>query len=90
MSTGELIAELPKNQREVVRLRRTEYNGVDLVDARVWTVPAVPGGDYTPTKKGLTLRPETWADLLEALKIALGDGAGADRDADEGPIGGDV
>lgn len=36
VSTGELIAELPKNQREVVRLRRTEYNGMDLVDARVW------------------------------------------------------
>lgn len=90
MSTGELIAELPKNQREVVRLRRTEYNGVALVDARVWAVPVVPGGEYTPTKKGLTLRPETWADLLEALKIALGDGFGADLDADEDPLGGDV
>ena len=92
MSTGELIAELPKNQREVVRLRRTEYNGVDLVDARVWTVPVVPGGEYTPTKKGLTLRPETWAELLGALKIALGDGDGADvdGDGDEDPFRGDV
>ena len=90
MSTGELIAELPKNQREVVRLRRTEYNGVDLVDARVWTVPIVPGDEYTPTKKGLTLRPETWAELLGALKIALGDGDGADVEAEEDPFGGDV
>ncbi|MDI9582882.1 MAG: transcriptional coactivator p15/PC4 family protein, partial [Acidobacteriota bacterium] len=89
-STGELIAELPKNQREVVRLRRTEYNGVDLVDARVWTVPIVPGDEYTPTKKGLTLRPETWADLLGALKIALRDGAGVNVDADEDPFRGDV
>ena len=90
MSTGELIAELPKNQREVVRLRRTEYNSVDLVDARVWTVPAVPGGEHTPTKKGLALRPETWAELLGALKIALGNGDGADPGADDDPFPGVV
>ena len=90
MSTGELIAELPKNQREVVRVRRTKYNGVNLVDVRIWAVPVVPGGEYTPTKKGLTLRPETWAELLGALKIALGDGDGADPGADEGPFPGVV
>ncbi len=83
MSTGELIAELPKNQREVVRVRRTKYNGVDLVDVRIWAVPVVPGGEYTLTKKGLTLRPETWAELLVALQDALGDG-------DEDPLAGDV
>ena len=57
---ADVLAEVPKNSRELVRLRRTEFNGVDLLDARVWTVPAVPGGDSIPTKKGLTLRPETW------------------------------
>ena len=70
-ATGELLAEVPKNTREVIRLQRTEFNGVPLVDARVWTVPAVPGGDSKPTRKGLALRPETWAQLTAALRSAL-------------------
>ena len=56
----------------------------------MYALPAVPGGEPTPTKKGLTLRPETWAELLGALKIALGDGDGADVEAEEDPFGGDV
>ena len=53
---ADVIAAVPSNTREVVRLRRTEHNGVDLLDARVWTVPVVPGGEATPTKKDLCLR----------------------------------
>ncbi|MDI9582876.1 MAG: hypothetical protein QM473_01460 [Acidobacteriota bacterium] len=46
----------------------------------------------TERERGLPLRPETWVELLEALKIALGDGAGdgADVDGDEDPFRGDV
>lgn len=88
VDTADVIAEVKKNSREVVRLRRTHFKGVDLLDARVWTVPAVPGGESAPTKKGLTLRPATWAALVVALKIAL-DG-GCELDAEEDPLAGDV
>jgi hypothetical protein len=63
----ELIAEVPKNSREVLRVQRTTFNGIGLLDVRVWTVPLVPGDEGRPTKKGLTLRPETWAELVVAL-----------------------
>jgi hypothetical protein len=70
-ATEELIAEVRKNSREVIRLRRTSFNGIDLVDVRVWTVPIVPGGDSKPTRKGLALRPETWVELCEQITEAL-------------------
>jgi len=85
---ADVLAEVPKNAREVIRVQRTTFNGVDLLDARVWTVPAVPGGDSTPTKKGLTLRPATWQELVGAVRIALGDGGDLDGNGD--PLGGDV
>jgi len=61
-------------------VRHTTFNGIDLLDARVWTLPLVPGGESRPTKKGLSLRPETWAALVHVLRNALA--------AEE--IGGDV
>ncbi len=92
---GGLIAEVPKNARELIRLRHTTFNGVSLVDARVWTLPAVPGSESKPTKKGLTLRRETWAELLAALSAELADADETDDqdgavDGDADPFGGDV
>ena len=75
---GELLAQIAKNSREELRLRRTEYTGVDLLDARVYAVPATPGSEAKPTKKGLCLRPATWTELVQALQIALGNGATAE------------
>lgn len=71
-ATGEeILAEVQKNATETIRVRRTEFNGIDLLDVRVWTVAQVPGGEHVPTKKGLTLRPETWAELVGVLESAL-------------------
>jgi len=72
---GTVVATVPKNAREELRVTVGEYNDIPLIDVRVWTVPAVPGGDGQPTKKGLSLRPETWAELLGAIEAALGNGA---------------
>ena len=69
---AELIAEVPKNRTEVIRVQRTTFRRMPLVDARVWTVPAVPGDEGKPTKKGLTLRPETWAELVEIIRRETG------------------
>lgn len=62
--------EIPKNAAETLRLEWTEYNGIDLVAVRVWT--GSPGDpDARPTKKGLTLRPETWREVLPVLEALL-------------------
>ena len=62
--------EIRKNATETIRVERTEYQGKDLVDVRVW-VEGVAGGEAKPTKKELCLRPETWRELLPAIREAL-------------------
>ncbi len=91
----ETLIEVPKNSREVVRVQPTTYNGVNLVDARVWTVPAVPGGESKPTRKGLTLQPATWTEVLRAVQVLLGTGSDTNPEdgvlgEDDDPFGGDV
>ena len=62
---------IPKNAREKLHIRRTEYNGIDLIDVRVFTNPVEFGDEGLPTKKGLSLRPDTWREVLEALQLEL-------------------
>ena len=85
--------EVKKNTREVVRVQPTTYNGIDLVDVRVWTVPASPDGESKPTRKGLTLQPATWSEVLRAVQAFLGSGSDTPEeglDTEDDPFGGDV
>jgi hypothetical protein len=68
-----LLAEIPKNAAEAIRIPTTTYRGMELVDVRVWTIPITTGEDGRPTRKGLTLRPETWRELVDAIANALPD-----------------
>jgi len=62
--------EIVKNASETLRVSRAEYNGHDLLAIRVFT--GRPGDpDARPTKKGLTLRPQTWREVLPALEALL-------------------
>jgi len=94
-TTEQLLAEVEKNDREVIRVQRTSFKGIDLVDARVWTVPAIPGAESKPTKKGLTLQPATWTEVLRAVQVLLGTGSDTNPEdgvlgEDDDPFGGDV
>lgn len=64
------MIEIQKNAAETLRVEATEYNGVGLVAVRVWT--GLPG-DATakPTRKGLTLRPEIWRQVLPTVEGLL-------------------
>ena len=42
---GTVVATVPKNAREELRVTVGEYNDIPLVDVRVWALPAVPGKD---------------------------------------------
>jgi predicted dinucleotide-binding enzyme len=77
-----VIAAVPKNASEEIIVRLTEYNGTDLIDARVFTIPRLPGEKGVPTKRGLTLRPDTWRELLPEIAKALA-GGGAEPAEDE-------
>ncbi len=67
------VIEIPKNSNETLRAERTQYRGKSLVAVRVWT--GGPGdADARPTQKGLTLRPETWQELLPVIQALLANG----------------
>ena len=57
-----------------MRVCRVTYNGLDLIDARVYLQPGVPGEEPGPTRKGLCLQPEAWREVLVAMAGALGYG----------------
>lgn len=64
--------EITKNAAETLRVEQTEFMGKRLLAVRVFT--GRPGDpDARPTRKGLTLRPDTWRELLPAIRAALGE-----------------
>lgn len=63
---GLLLAEIPKNQREVYRVTRRNYKGHELVDLRIWYRNANTG-DLLPGNKGITIKLELLPELLEVL-----------------------
>jgi hypothetical protein len=64
-----VVATLPKNSREEVRVSLTSYRGHQLVDVRVYAGDA--DAERVPTPKGLALRPSFLPPLIEALRAAL-------------------
>ena len=62
---------LKKNATEEIHVEPTTYGGHDLIDVRVYYDAG--GGDFRPSKKGLSLRPELWRELLPMIEAALGE-----------------
>lgn len=60
------VAAIRKADGAEVRVTVQGYKGRRVVDVRVWYLPAT-GGDYVPTRKGVTVD----ADKLPALALAL-------------------
>lgn len=67
MTLPTVIAVLPKNRRESLRIALDQYQGSNLVDLRVVVELSETGGLATPTRKGVALRVEMLSDLIEAL-----------------------
>ena len=80
----ELIGEVRKNACEVVRVARTEFNGHDLIDCRIWLPSALPTLPGTPTRKGVAASAECWRQVLPLLAEALAAHEAAHEDEDEG------
>lgn len=64
-----LIARLPKNGREELRVFLTEFHGKPLCAARVFFRPE-GGGEMRPGKSGLNLRVQMLPALIDALQKA--------------------
>jgi hypothetical protein len=70
-----VVADIPKNQRETIRVELDEYEGNQLVATRVWYSD---DGELKPTRKGLSIAikhlPAIRAALEQAEKVARAEG----------------
>jgi len=60
------VYKFSKNSREEVRASLSTWQGHDLVDLRVFARKS--GGDFVPTRKGLTIARELVPELLRAVE----------------------
>ena len=60
-----LVARIAKNPTEEVRLSLTSFRGHDLVDIRVFFQDEQ--GEWRPTKRGVSLSVDSFAELREAI-----------------------
>jgi hypothetical protein len=66
-----VVATIPKNSREWVRVALDNYRGVELIDVRVLVELNQETGLPVPTKKGVSLKVEKLPLLINALQDAL-------------------
>ena len=60
-----LVARIAKNPTEEVRVSLTSYRGHDLIDIRVFFQD--DQGEWRPTKRGVSLSVDSFAELREAV-----------------------
>lgn len=63
-----VIALIPKNSRETIRVTRGTFKGHDLVSVWIWT--RGPDGQLIPTKAGVSFKPALLAEVIAALEAA--------------------
>ncbi len=64
------LASFRKNATEEVRVTRSDFKGLDLVDVRVYGEFGGPAKVMMPTKKGLSIQREQLPKLIAALQEA--------------------
>jgi Ran GTPase-activating protein (RanGAP) involved in mRNA processing and transport len=65
---GQLIADIEKNSREIIRVEVTEFKGRELINLRIWYSDF--DGSYKPTQKGVAIDINHYDKLKDAvLKI---------------------
>lgn len=69
MEKVRVVHTFRKNPEEEVRLTLREYKDRQYLDLRLW-FQASGGGEYYPTKKGLTLSMEHLGELKKGLDRA--------------------
>jgi hypothetical protein len=70
MSEPQLIAIIRKNSLEEIRVCLSEYNGVDLIDLRIFGDFTGSRDDKRATRKGIALNIRKLPELIQALLTA--------------------
>lgn len=66
MDEGTVVHKFQKNPEEEIRMTLRDYKDRRYLDVRLWFQPS-NGGDYRPSKKGITFS----VDHLDELKKGL-------------------
>ena len=66
---GNIIKDIKRNEREIIRLEVSEFEGKELINLRIWYQAIDSGGDvvYKPTKKGVALNISQYDELKDGI-----------------------
>ena len=62
---GQIIADIEKNSREIIRVEVSDFKGKELINLRIWFQDF--DGVYKPTQKGITLDISQYSNLQDAI-----------------------
>ncbi len=62
---GQIIADIKRNEREIIRIEVSEFKGKELINLRQWYYHVE--GEYRPTQKGVALDISKYKELKEAV-----------------------
>ena len=65
-----IIAQVKKNSREVIRISEKEYEGYKFIDVRIYYMDK-NSGEYKPTKKGISIMPNNVEDIINGILKAM-------------------
>lgn len=60
------MKEVQKNTQEKIRVEKREYKGREFVDVRTYYLD--DSGEWKPSPKGVTFRPDQLEEIIEALE----------------------
>ncbi|MEN8154701.1 MAG: transcriptional coactivator p15/PC4 family protein [Acidobacteriota bacterium] len=63
-----VIGEIERNETERLRIEVSNYKGVDFISIRIYYL--ADNGEWRPTKKGITVKPEKADELIGFLTKA--------------------
>ena len=66
---GNIIQDIERGNGEIIRVEISEYRNQKYLNLRIWYTDK-ESGEYKPTQKGVTLRPEFFPQLKAALEKA--------------------
>lgn len=63
-----VIGEIERSKTETLRVEASNFKGVDFISVRIYY--QADNGDWRPTKKGITVKPEKVDELIDFLNEA--------------------
>ncbi len=77
-----IIGEIERNDTERLRIEASNYKGSDFISVRIYYL--ADNGEWRPTKKGITVKPEKVDELIGFLSDAKEKAGKLEEEKEEG------